>query len=84
MNRRQARTLAAIFADPVSPTIEFARIESLLDHLGCEKIEGRGSHVRFHKDGRIISFSRPHPAREAKRYQVKDAREFLTKIGVTP
>jgi hypothetical protein len=84
MNSKQAKTLQAIFADPVSGTIEWAAVESLLVHIGCRVIEGNGSRVRFERDGVIASFHRPHPAKEAKRYQVRDAREFLTKIGVTP
>ena len=32
----------------------------------------------------IASFHRPHPAKEAKRYQLRDARDFLVRIGVTP
>ncbi len=76
--------MAAIFTDPVSGTIEWARVESLLVAAGCEVIEGRGSRVRFGKEGVIASFHRPHPTKEAKRYQVTDAREFLTKIGVKP
>jgi hypothetical protein len=40
--------------------------------------------VRFEKDGLIISFHRPHPAKEAKRYQVRDARDYLIKIGIRP
>ena len=47
-------------------------------------IEGNGSRVRFAKDGIVASFHRPHPEKEAKRYQVRDAREFLSKIGVRP
>ena len=84
MNRRQAKTLDSIFADPVSGTIEWSSLENLLVGVGCEVIEGRGSRVRFAKDGVIASFHRPHPAKEAKRYQIRDAREFLTKIGVRP
>ncbi len=62
----------------------WASIESLLVAAGCLAIEGAGSRVRFEKDGVIASFHRPHPAKEAKRYQVRDARDFLIKIGVTP
>ena len=47
-------------------------------------IEGPGSRVRFGKDGVIASFHRPHPAKEAKRYQVRDARAFLIKTGIKP
>ena len=84
MNSKHARTLAAVFKDPVSPTVEWAAIESLLLAAGCRLIEGAGSRVRFERDGVIASFHRPHPAKEAKRYQVRDAREFLMKLGVQP
>ena len=84
MNSKHAKTLATIFNDPVSATIKWAAIEALLVAVGCDIIEGKGSHVQAHKDGVIGYFARPHPAKEAKRYQVRDMREFLTKIGVKP
>ena len=84
MNSKQRKTLEAIFKDPVSGTIEWSAIESLLLTVGCETIEGHGSRVRFVKDGEVESFHRPHPAKEAKRYQVRAARSFLERIGVTP
>jgi len=84
MNSKQRRTLEAVFEDPVSGSIEWAAIESLLLACGCRLIEGSGSRVRFDHQGRTASFHRPHPAKEAKRYQVRDAREFLLMIGVTP
>lgn len=84
MNSKHRKTLAAIFTDPVSGTIEWSSIERLLIAAGCSVIEGDGSRVRFVKDGIVGSFHRPHPAKEAKRYQVRDAREFLTQIGVKP
>ena len=84
MNSKQARTLKAVFADPVSGTVEWTAIESLLVAVGCSVIEGSGSRVRFECRGVIASFHRPHPAKEAKRYQVRDAREYLTKLGVKP
>ncbi|MBW7922622.1 MAG: type II toxin-antitoxin system HicA family toxin [Rubellimicrobium sp.] len=84
MNSRQRKTLAAVFAEPVSGTIEWAAVESLLVAVGCRIIEGNGSRVRFEKDGEIESFHRPHPAREAKRYQIRAARDFLTRLGVAP
>lgn len=84
MNSRQAKTLRVVFTDPVAPGIEWQAIEALLIAVGCRLIEGSGSRVRFERDGIVASFHRPHPAKEAKRYQVRDAREFLSKIGVTP
>lgn len=84
MNSKHRETLAAIFTDPVSGTIEWAGVESLLLAAGARLIEGRGSRVRFEKDGEVATFHRPHPAKEAKRYQVRDARDFLERIGVRP
>jgi hypothetical protein len=84
MNRKQARALRAVFTDPVSGTIAWSDIETLLKTVGCEVVEGDGSRARFVFKGVVASFHRPHPAKEAKRYQVRDAREFLTRIGVTP
>jgi hypothetical protein len=84
VNSKQKRTLAAVFADPVSPTIGWADIESLLVSAGARVIEGSGSAVRFECKGVIARFHRPHPDKEAKRYQVKDARAFLVAIGVKP
>lgn len=84
MNSKQKKALAAIFKDPVSGSVEWADIESLLIAVGCELIEGSGSRVRFRHGAEIESFHRPHPAKEAKRYQVRAAREFLIRIGVRP
>lgn len=84
MNSKHRKTLATVFADPVSGTIEWAAIEGLLLAAGARLIEGRGSRVRFEKEGEVATFHRPHPAKEAKRYQVRDARDFLDRIGVRP
>ena len=84
MNSKHKKTLGQVFKEPVPGALGWVAIESLLVAVGCQIIEGRGSRVRFAKDGVIASFHRPHPAKEAKRYQVKDAKEFLTLIGITP
>lgn len=84
MNSKHRKTLALVFRTPVPGTVEWAAIESLLIAAGCELIEGSGSRVRFVKGGEVETFHRPHPAREAKRYQVRAARAFLERIGVTP
>jgi hypothetical protein len=84
MNSKQKKTLAAVFANPVPGSIQWRDIESLLVAIGCQLIEGDGSRVRFNFNGAVASFHRPHPNKEAKRYQVREAREFLTQIGVMP
>lgn len=83
MNSKQSKTLAAVFADPVSGTIDWIAIENLLVAVGCHVVEGAGSRVRFARGVEAEFFHRPHPA-EAKRYQVKAARAFLIRLGVEP
>lgn len=84
MNSKHRRTLQVVFTDPVSGSIEWASIEALLVAVGCRIIEGSGSRVKFEKDGEIESFHRPHPAKEAKRYQVRAARAYLVRLGIEP
>jgi hypothetical protein len=84
MNKTHRKTLNDIFSQPVPSTLEWRRIESLFVSLGAETIEGTGSRVRFVLNGIIVAFHRPHPAKEAKPYQVKDAKIFLENAGVKP
>jgi hypothetical protein len=84
MKGKHRKTVTAIFSDPVNGNMEWSRIEALLVALGCRVIEGHGSSVTFEKDGIRAYFHRPHPAKEALRYRIKDAREFLKKLGVKP
>ena len=79
----QSRPLEALLADPVNGNLEWARIEALLVALGSRVIEGPGSTVTFEHSGRKANFHRPHPGKEALRYRVKAAREFIEKIGVS-
>ena len=84
MKGKHRKTVTAIFSDPVNGNMEWSRIEALFIALGCRVIEGDGSSVTFEKDGIRAYFHRPHPAKEALRYRIKDAREFLKKLGVKP
>ena len=84
MNSKHRRTLAAVFRDPTSGTIAWNDIEALLVAAGATVIEGSGSRVRFQHGEAIETFHRPHPAKEAKRYQARAARAFLRRIGVEP
>ena len=84
MNKTHQKTLAAVFSAPIPASLEWRRIESLLVAAGSQVIEGNGSRVRFELNGIVATFHRPHPQKEAKPYQVKDAREFLSQAGVHP
>jgi hypothetical protein len=84
MNAAHKKTFEAIFTNPVSKSLEWRRIEALLIAIDCQVIEGNGSRVRFERNGLIATFHRPHPAKEAKPYQVRDARQFIESLGVKP
>ena len=84
MKTKHRKTLVAIFTDPVNGNMEWNRIEVLFVALGCQVIEGSGSSVTFEKNGVRAYFHRPHPAKAALRYRIKDARVFLIKLGVKP
>jgi hypothetical protein len=71
----------------VQPTNSILAACALIANLvaiGCNVIEGIGSRVHFEKDWVIAAFHRPHPAKEAKPYQVRDAGHFLDILGVRP
>lgn len=82
MNKRHQKTLTKIFSRPVPKSLDWQRIEALFIALGARVIEGRGSRVRFELNDVIATFHRPHPQKEAKPYQVSDARRFLEQAGV--
>ena len=84
MNSKHRKTLDAIFSQPTPCNIEWRKIESLFEALGATIIEGDGSRVAFIINDEKGDFHRPHPGKEAKRYQVRNARDFLTRVGVTP
>ncbi|SEJ68445.1 HicA toxin of toxin-antitoxin [Azotobacter beijerinckii] len=84
MNSKQRSTLEAIFSKPTPASLEWVRIESLFVAAGAKVVEGNGSRARFELNGVIATFHRPHPDKEAKPYQVRDAKDFLEKAGITP
>ena len=83
MDHQHRKTLDAVLAAPVNGNIEWVRSEALLVAFGCAVIEGPGSAVTFEHQGRKASFHRPHPGKDALRYRVLAAREYLQKIGAT-
>lgn len=74
--------MQAIFSVPTPASINFADIEKLLIALGAQKFEGRGSRVAFVMPrGEKWEHHRPHPGKEARKYQVESVREFLKRLG---
>lgn len=81
MSNAHTKTWDAIFKTPTPATLEWRRIESLFLAVGAKRIEGSGSRVRFILNDVVATFHRPHPRKEAKPYQVRDARSFLENSG---
>ncbi|MDI6750046.1 MAG: type II toxin-antitoxin system HicA family toxin [Rhodocyclaceae bacterium] len=74
MNSRHRRTLEAIFAKPTSAAIKFSDIEALVVALGGTIKEGEGSRVALRIGDAVMHAHRPHPGKEAKKYQVEELR----------
>ena len=84
LSKKHQRTLDAIFSTQTPATLQWRRIEALFMALGATKKEVRGSAVNFKLSGKTVTFHRPHNRKEADRYQVRDARDFLKQVGITP
>ncbi|KAF0101833.1 MAG: putative toxin-antitoxin system toxin component [bacterium] len=84
MNAKHRKTLRAIFAKPTSVSIVFSDIEALIVAFGGEVIEREGSRVKILLREEQWRCHRPHPGKEAKRYQVEEARELLERTGNAP
>ena len=84
MQKRHQKTLQALFRQPPSGTVAFADIEALILALGGEVLEREGSRVKITLKGEQWRCHRPHPGKEAKKYQVEEARELLERVGVKP
>lgn len=84
MNAKHHRTLKAIFAKPTQGGIIFSDIEALVIALGGQVLEREGSRVKMVLRGEQWHCHRPHPGKEARKYQVEDARELLERAGITP
>ncbi len=83
MNKKYKKILEAIFSHPTPGNLEWRKIEALFVFLNAKIIEGSGSRVSFVINDEKGDFHRPHPGKEAKRYQVRNAKEFLRRAGVT-
>lgn len=84
MKTKHQKTLNAIFANPTRSGIKFAEIEALVVAVGGEVREGDGSRIVFEIKDKREYLHRPHPGKEAKKYQVEAVRAFLQLLEITP
>ena len=83
MNSKQSKLLKEIFFEPTKANIQWADVEKLIRSLGGKVREGRGSAGVFVLKGRVFPFHRPHPQKEAKKYQIQDLRKFLQEVEIS-
>jgi len=84
VNSKHRKVLEAIFFKPTLASVVFSDIESLVKALGGTVLEREGSRVSVQLKGEEWRCHRPHPGKEAKRYQVEQARDLLDRTGVRP
>jgi hypothetical protein len=84
MKAKHRRILEAIFSTPSRGGIIFSDIEGLVRALGGEVREGEGSRVVFELKGSRKYLHRPHPGKEARKYQIEELREWFDKQEVRP
>lgn len=84
MKAKHRRTLQAIFTVPTRGGIVFSDIEALVFAIGGDVREGEGSRVVFEMKGTRKYLHRPHPGKEAKKYQVEELREWFKQLEVLP
>ena len=82
MGAKHKRTLEAIFSTPTHAGIVFSDIEALLTAMGGKVREGEGSRVVFELKGTRRYLHRPHPGKEAKKYQVEELRDCFASLEV--
>jgi len=84
VNSKHRKTLQAVFTRPTLASVVFSDIEALVKALGETVVEREGSRVKITLKGHEWRCYRPHPGKEAKRYQVEEARELFERAGVKP
>ena len=84
MKAKHRRILEAISAIPRRGGIVFSDIETLVIAIGGDVREGEGSRIVFELKGSRRYLHRPHPGKEAKKYQVEELREWFRQLEVMP
>lgn len=82
MNKKNLRTLTAIFARPVSGAIKWSDIEALFIALGADIEEREGSRIGVVLFGEVQVYHRPHPQKETDKDAVISIKKWLERNGV--
>ncbi len=79
---KHKKILERIFQDPVQSSIAWSDIEAMLESLGADISEGRGSRVRIELNFIRAVFHKPHPHKETNKGAVVSMRRFLIEAGI--
>jgi len=82
MRKKHDQVLNAIFTNPVHSGIPWRDVEFMLEALGAEISERKGSRVCISLNGVDAVFHRPHPRKETDKGAVMSMRRFLKEAGV--
>lgn len=84
MKRKSLKTLSLIFSRPVSGSIKWRDIESLLVDLGADVSEREGSRIGVKLFGEVRVFHRPHPSPDTDKGAVESIRKWFKENEVQP
>lgn len=84
MKRKSLKTLALIFVRPVSGSIKWRDIESLLVNIGANVSEREVSRIGVKLFGEVRVFHRPHPSPDTDKGAVESIRKWLKDNEVQP
>jgi hypothetical protein len=84
MSHKHANLLQTLFRDPISGSVHWREIESLLNHVGATIEPLSGARFRVKLNGIEDVLHRPHHNDTLDRSGVKHVREFLARARITP
>ncbi|MCF2948285.1 type II toxin-antitoxin system HicA family toxin [Paraglaciecola aquimarina] len=84
MKKKHQKTLALIFARPVSGNVKWKDIELLFIELGAEIVEGEGSRIGVRLFGERRVFHCPHPSPDTDKGAVSSIRRWFEMNEVKP
>ena len=83
LNSSQKKTYDAIWEDPITRKLTFARVDKLLSSVCENRIARKGSpNVAFAHRGESWGMHRPHPDRGLKKCYIQQIRAFLVGSGL--
>jgi hypothetical protein len=84
MKTKHRKILEAIFAKPTQGRYRVQRHRGAGYNAWRQIFEREGSRVRIELKGEQWRCHRPHPGKEARKYQVEEARELFERLGIHP